>query len=331
MRVAVVYNEPVKGTPDSEDVRDEVDLVISSLQDLGHDYKLFPVESYNGRYSIFESVFFFLVALKEYLPDVVFNLVEGTMEDAIYQTYFPLIFQSDNYPFTGSDHEALLATTDKSLSKWIMGNSHIQTPPYDVYRGGQLLLTVPGPWIVKPAAEDASIGIGDASVFKSESRLLSALPGMYEQLRMQPLIIEQYIDGREFNVSLLETGDGGVEVLPVAEIIFNAWPAGKPRIVGYDAKWKPESFECKNTIRKFNPDDAPLSLLMETALKCWKVFRLRGYARVDIRLGTDGKVYVLEANANPCISPDSGFIASLREAGYPDSYFINTVLDVSMR
>jgi D-alanine-D-alanine ligase len=89
---------------------------------------------------------------------------------------------------------------------------------------------------------------------------------MYKTYRKQPLLIEQYIDGREFNISLLETVSGNIKVLPVAEMLFHDWPEGKPKIVGYQAKWNRESFEYKNTLRQFNPYDDPLSELSYIAI-----------------------------------------------------------------
>ncbi len=343
MKVAVIYNEPVKGKPDSEDVLDEVNFAVSLLSEAGHNHKLFPIRCVSGSNggnstgpknasaSLNEAVFYLMFQLKKYKPDVIFNLVEGVNDDPVYQQFFVLLFEYLRYPFTGSGYSAILSTSDKSIAKTIMNGFNISTPVYDEYRGGNKGVTGKPPWIVKPALEDASIGIDETSIFSNKKKMLAALPRIYERHGRQTLIVEQYIDGREFNVSLLEQPGGQVEVLPVAEIVFNEWPENKPMIVGYSAKWDKDSFEHRNTERRFNPPNVRLDVLEHTALKCWKVFRLKGYARVDIRLAEDNTVYVLEINANPCISPDSGFIAALREAGHPESYFINTVLEVSMR
>ncbi|UCD35961.1 MAG: hypothetical protein JSU90_03775, partial [Nitrospiraceae bacterium] len=134
----------------------------------------------------------------------------------------------------------------------------------------------------------------------------------------------------EFNVSLMEKPGGTVEVLPVAEIIFHEWPREAPMIVGYKAKWDRKSFEYTHTSRQFEPGDMRLDVLRSTALQCWKVFKLKGYARVDIRVGEDNRAYVLEANANPCISPDSGFVAALKEAGYSGPDFVKTMIEVAV-
>ena len=330
MKVAVIYNEPVKGKPDSEDVLDEVNFVVSLLSEARHSHKLFPIRCVSSA-SLNEAVFYLMFQLKKYKPDIIFNLVEGVNDDPVYQQFFVLLFEYLGYPYTGSGYSAMLSTSDKSIAKTLMNGKNIVTPVYDEYRGVNKGVMSKPPWIVKPALEDASIGIDETSVYRNKKNMMSALPGIYERHGRQTLIIEQYINGREFNVSLLEQPGGKVEVLPVAEIVFTEWPEDKPMIVGYSAKWDKNSFEHRHTERRFHPPDVKLDVLERVALKCWKVFKLNGYARVDIRLAEDNTVYVLEINANPCISPDSGFIAAVREAGYTDSYFINTVLEVSMR
>ena len=127
---------------------------------------------------------------------------------------------------------------------------------------------------------------------------------------------EAYIDGREFNVALI-SGKTGVKVLPIAEMLFQNYSPDKLKIVDYKAKWDADSFEYNNTIRKFNfqkSDAALISSLREIALRCWNIFSLRGYARVDFRVDKNGRPWVLEINSNPCLSPDAGFAAALQQA-----------------
>jgi len=329
MKVAVTYNVPLKGRLDSEDVLQQVNLVVGSLKTLGHEYCVFPVGGERGkgvgmpaadrpgggRLSIGESVFFLLLDLKKFRPQVIFNLIEETPELNIHLQYFAVIFELFKYNFTGAGYESTLTTTDKALSKLVMNYFGIPTPQSQVFQGVKERIKLPPPWIVKPALEDASVGIDDSSVFTDETALLKVLPDIYTRHGKQPLIIERFIDGREFNISLLENEEGEGEVLPVAEMVFRGWPGGKPKIVGYRAKWDSASFEFKNTVRHFDPADAPLERMKALALKCWKVFNLRGYARVDLRMDRDENVYVIEANANPCISSDSGFMAAAQKAG----------------
>lgn len=340
MKVAIVCNSPVPGKPDSEDVLEQVRLVSGALKALGHDFRIFQVGAAHERRAPFgsevaapasESPFFLLLGLKKYGPHVVFNLVEDTPSEQVFQHHYTALFELFDYHFTGSKYEAVLSTNDKAVSKFIMGIFNIPTPRHQLYRGVRERLEVPLPCIIKPSREDASVGIDDFSVFRDDSSLWKALPAAYREHGGQPMLIEQFVEGREFNVSLLETADGEVEVLPVAEMAFVDWPEGKPRIVGYRAKWDAGSFEHRNTSRRFSPQDAPLDRLEQVSRKCWKVFNLRGYARVDLRLAGDGSIYVLEVNANPCVSPDSGFVAALKEAGYAEADFVARALGAALR
>ncbi len=142
-------------------------------------------------------------------------------------------------------------------------------------------------------------------------------------------LIEDYIDGREFNISVLAS-ENGPEVMPPAEIVFHNFGADKPRIVDFKAKWESESFEYQNTIREFpgkKLDPALKEKIMTEALKCWHVFGLKGYARVDMRVDNNNNPFVFEVNANPCISPDSGFVAAITEAGISFTAVIQRIIN----
>jgi D-alanine-D-alanine ligase len=128
---------------------------------------------------------------------------------------------------------------------------------------------------------------------------------------------EAFVEGREFNLSVL-AGPQGPQVLPPAEIRFEGFGADQPRIVGYRAKWDANSHEYHHTPRsfEFGAEDGPLlDRLQALALQSWQLFGLRGYARIDFRVDNQGQPWILEINANPCLSPDAGFAAALREAG----------------
>jgi D-alanine-D-alanine ligase len=140
---------------------------------------------------------------------------------------------------------------------------------------------------------------------------------------------EVFIEGREFNLSLLD-GPDGPQVLPPAEIIFEGYEDGKPRIVGYRAKWDDTSYEYHHTPRCFDfpPEDrALLEELKQTALRCWQVFGLKGYVRVDLRVDSSGRPWILEINTNPCLSPDAGYPAAAARAGYSLADVINQLIN----
>jgi D-alanine-D-alanine ligase len=189
-------------------------------------------------------------------------------------------------------------------------------------------LSVPMPFIIKPAGEDASIDINDNSVIFTEEQYFD-MQSMAGASIKNRCFIESYIEGREINVSLL-SDRGKPEVLPPSEIIFEHYPDNKPHIVNYNAKWCPDSFEYGHTPRRFefSPTDRPLlSRLQKIASRCWECFGLRGYARIDFRIDENDKPWVIDINGNPCLSPDSGFVATACNAGYTYEGIITRILD----
>jgi D-alanine-D-alanine ligase len=164
--------------------------------------------------------------------------------------------------------------------------------------------------------EHASIGIDEGSVVEAPHK--AAMVARRRQRRYGgEWFAERYIEGREFNLSLLG-GPDGVELLPPAEMLFLGYPANKRRIVDYAAKWHVGSFEFCNTVRRFDfgADEQPLLTELEAIAKsCWRLFGLRGYARVDCRVDAAGRPWVLEVNVNPCLSPDAGFAAAAERRG----------------
>ncbi len=332
MRVTVVYNEPKMGDPDSLDVLEEVFLVEEALFALGHEPAKLP---FTGGFSSG-----LLKKIERSAPDVIFNLVEAAGGKTELHPVAAGLFEAAGYPFTGAGYAALLATTDKRLTKAMLAAKGIPTAKWATYDGGtdkkmaglaRLDFDCPDfPVIVKPACEDASIGITDESVIRSKKALLQKLPQIYRDLGGKPLLVEQFIDGREFNVSMIEFSGGGPKILPPAEMLFDKWPAGKPRIVNYKAKWHPDAFEYVNTVRTFQPENAPIEEIRRICLACWEAFGLSGYARVDMRLDAQNRPFVMEVNANPCIAPFSGFIQAAKYAGLSEKDAVRTMLEAAI-
>ena len=127
-------------------------------------------------------------------------------------------------------------------------------------------------------------------------------------------------------------GPAGPEVLPPAEIAFTGYPEDRPKIVDYDAKWNPGMFGYDNTPRVFEfaeADTLLLEYLRSLALRCWRVFSLSGYARVDFRVDRGGKPWILEINTNPCLAPDAGFAAAASRAGIGYADLIARIVDAA--
>lgn len=296
-----------KPSEDEKDVLDQAEAVETALHQLGyHTERTFldlNLEEARRRIELVN-------------PRLVFNLVEGVAGKANLIFLAPALLESMNMHYTGCRLESMFLTSNKILTKKILQASNLPTPRS--HKGGSLHDLNPHvTYIAKPLWEDASVGITDTSVFRGDNG--SVLQEL--QKRWGPdFFVEEFIDGREFNLSILAGEDGQPQVLPLAEILFTDFPRNKPRIVGYAAKWEKDTFEYINTPRTFeveNVDDALREKLISLCRRCWQVFDLKGYARVDFRVDQHGNPFILEINANPCISPDAGFYAACLRAGIP--------------
>jgi D-alanine-D-alanine ligase len=187
------------------------------------------------------------------------------------------------------------------------------------------------PTIVKPLHEDGSLGISRESVVYDHKALIKQIRYVIDQYQ-QPALVEEFVEGRELNVGLMET-DGKVGVLPISEIDYSEFPVGVPRICGYEAKWVTESPEYQKS-KPICP--APLESVMKKkvehiAVKVFKLFGCRDYARVDLRVDEDGRIYVLEVNPNPDISPQSGMARALKAQGTTYAEFVGNLLERALR
>ncbi len=252
--------------------------------------------------------------------DMVFNLVENLSSSRLLHLV-PMLCETLSIPCSGGDAYTLLATGDKLIAKRLLRTAGLPTPDW-VDAGGDRKAFLGSPMILKPVAQEASIGISDASVrsFSNSEELDDALT------KHREYFAERYIDGREFNLSILP---GGI-ILPVCEMQFVDYPAGKAKIVGYEAKWKEASFAYRHTCRNYIFQDKDASLTMELrrlASAAYRLFGSSGYARIDFRVDKAGKPYILEMNSNPCITADSGFIAAAEQAGLSYSQVIERLLE----
>jgi len=244
--------------------------------------------------------------LDELAPAVVVNLVESLEGRGRLVHLVPALLESLGLPFTGCSASALTLSSDKPLAKRLLAAAGVRTPA--TFAPG----VRSGRWIVKSVWEHASLGLDDGAIVAAASAAQTI-----ERRRAEhggDWFAEEFVPGRELNVALLAERSGP-RALPVAEIRFDTFPADKPRIVGYAAKWDTDSFEYRNTPRSFDVEPELAASLRRVALDCWALFRLDGYARVDFRVDERGTPWVLEVNANPCLSPDAGFAAALAEAG----------------
>jgi D-alanine-D-alanine ligase len=321
VRVAVLHDEPpAEPRPDEQDGQAQARAVARRLEELGHAVARLPFGFDLGAARR---------ALADLAPDRVVNLVESVGGSGRLLHLAPALLEALRLPFTGAGSAAMLATSDKLVAKRLLAAVGLPTPAWVEARGARAAEPCAGRFILKPVCEDASIGIGDDAVVAcgEPGRLLDLLAERSARLGSD-VFAETYVEGREVNLSLLAKGDG-VEVLPPAEILFEGFPSGKPRIVGYAAKWDPASFEFRHTPRRFDFPAADALLLVELerlARRAWSLFGLSGYARVDFRVDAAGRPWILEVNANPCLSEDAGFAAAAARANLGPRQVIERIL-----
>ncbi|MCC6126316.1 MAG: D-alanine--D-alanine ligase [Pirellulales bacterium] len=333
-----------RDTIEDRDVLVQVEAVSHALRRLGHAATALPC-TLN-----LESM---LSQVRAMQPDLVFNLVEslGGADSLIYLTH--AVLDAAGVPYCGNRTESHFLTALKLLAKERLQAAGLPTPPWIAeniesrWRGSCTAAPLMGDnttvnltadhssdtWIVKGVWDQASRDLDEeAIVIGSQDEVLRAVKARIRRTG-RPSFAEKFIAGREFNVGLL-IGCDGVEVLPPAEIDFSDFPPEKPRIVGHRAKWDEQSFEYHHTPRTFDFPESDSTLLGELrslSKKCWALFSLRGWARVDFRVDAAGRPWILEVNTNPCLSPDAGFYAALARAEIPFEQAIRRIVEEGMR
>ncbi|HEY1615803.1 MAG TPA: hypothetical protein VGF97_19180 [Rhizomicrobium sp.] len=317
MRVLVLHSDVPDGAPPDEiDTLLAAGAVAEALKACGHEVLLAPFRPDP------ESVATLLAALS---PGCVFNLVDSVFGQGNIADLAPAMLELRGVAHTGATAAAIAVAADKPLTKRILRAAGLPTPDWSeppAWHG----VTGGARYVVKSATEDASLGLDDASVVtgleavRARAQWCSARHG-------GRWFAEAYLPGREFNIAILEH-QGVPLVLPAAEMHFRNWQSDRPRIVGYAAKWLPESPESIGTARSFDlqGEGALCDRMAALARDAWQLFGLRGYARVDFRLDGAGGPMILEINPNPCLEPSAGFAAAALEAGISYPQLIDRVL-----
>jgi D-alanine-D-alanine ligase len=262
--------------------------------------------------------------------ELIFNLCEEFRGQSRLEMNVAALLELLNVPFSGSSSLVLGLSQDKAKTKSILAHYGVPTPAYVVWSPGESpsVTHLKFPLIVKPLKEDASLGIDNDALVKDSASLFRQAEKIHQSLH-QSALVEEYIEGRELNVSIL--GNEDPQILPISEIDFSTLPPHLPRICGYDAKWVETTPEFNHTVPL-----CPASLLprlekrvREVALLSYRLMDCRDYARVDIRLSPDGTPYVLEINANPDISPDAGMPRSAAAAGLSYPQLIDRIAELA--
>jgi D-alanine-D-alanine ligase len=323
-RVAIIYNQPSKSRYDARGeqaavsgVLEAVEAVYDALLKLGYGVVKIPLTPPLPRAQ--ER----LAALK---TDLVFNLFEGFAGHPETEAEVAEILSALEMPFTGCPAGALKLALDKARTKAFLKSAGISTPDFQLLRPETLSsFRLSYPCIVKPRREDASHGLSAQNVvydFASLEKQVTAVSRYYGG----QALVEHFIEGREFNVTVL-----GGTVLPVSEIDYSL-PEGTPHLLTFAAKWQPDSDYFKGTkvVCPAEIGDRERENIARNALTVFGLLGCRGYARVDMRLDGAGQLNVIEANPNPDISPGAGSVRQAEAAGMTYPQFIDKIVKLAL-
>lgn len=310
LRVVILHNQPVlpEDHPDADSEHEiyfTTEFVQQTLTEAGYDVRLLGVSRDPG---------VLMEGLRDLRPDVVFNLFEGLADFGETEAYAAGILEWLEIPYTGCPYQTLCLARAKHVAKHLLAGAGLPTAKFFVVEDAPVEdCPLDWPVIVKPATQDASVGVDQGSVVTDLDRLNDRVASLLDNYG-SPVLVEEFIRGREFSVGVVETTE--LRVLPVSEILFTEkdpdfWP-----IVTYDAKWKPGSRDYEATPPKYPARVSPplRDKLQALAKRAFRLLGCRDYARVDFRV-RGSKPYILEINPNPDFSPEAGLSGGLESAG----------------
>ncbi len=316
-RVLILYNEPVLPTdhPDAESEHEilfTVAEVARELRESGYEVALLGVQ---------RDPQVLLAGVREHQPDVIFNLFEGLADFNETEAHVAGLLEWLRIPYTGCPYQTICMARNKHLTKHLLQGAGLPTADFLVIEE----LPVPScsiewPVIVKPATQDASVGLDQGSVVTDQESLERRVAWLLDTYG-PPVLVEQFIPGREFNLGVIEAPD--LRVLPVSEVLFIDRTPGYWPIVTYDAKWKPGSRDYESTPARYPAQVSPRlrHRLSDLAARAFRLLGCRDYARVDFRVKPSGKPYILEVNPNPDFSPTAGLAGGLVSASLTHTQF----------
>jgi len=309
--------EPPKGRrpPRKTDVQ-EVALV---LRKAGHEVSGIAIDGSKDS----------LRALAQVETDLLFNLVEGFGADDTKEPYVAGYYDLLGLRYTGSGPLGLTLAMDKAIAKKLFSFHGIATPRFAVVWRGRLdwAHDIDFPVIVKPVSEDGSIGIGFNALAGNIKELMERIDQLHAEFD-HPILIEQYIEGREIYMGVL--GNSPPVALPAVELDLSHLPKGTPRIAGAEVKWDEGTRAyrgAKVRVPKLPP--AVQQEMERAAVTAFQALGLRDYARVDFRLGPKGQVFLIEANPNPYLHSGAEFIRGCRASGRTHAQTILEIVELA--
>jgi D-alanine-D-alanine ligase len=321
LRVAILHTQDALESP-----RDPVlDQLGGALQSLGHATSLIAVGDE------LEPITSALIGTK---PELVFNLAESFQGKSSLESNVAALLNLLGLRYTGSSPAGLMLAGDKTLTKKVLSFHGILTAKFaTVFRGEvDWAGDIGFPLLVKPPQEDASLGITQKSIVNDVKELLDVM-GSTQQEFQSPVLVEEFIDGREFYVGLL--GNQNVTALPLIELDFSGYPPNLPKIASWDAKWGTDGEgageEFKGT-RSIFPADVPEELeerMKQVAIASFQALRLRDYARIDLRVTAREEIYVIEANPNCYLERESEFARAAAKSALEYEALVGRIIELA--
>lgn len=309
---------PVVRTLDKKEVEEEVADVLTKL---GHEPVMYELDGTQKS----------LLGLARAECDLVFNLAESFADDDTADFKIAAFLELLGRKYTGTGTHGLLLAQDKAVAKKIFAFHGIHTPTFAKCFRGRLDFShdLHFPVIVKPAREDGSIGIEFSAVVNSIRELMERMDWLHANFD-SPVLIEEYIEGREMYVGVI--GNEKLEALPVIELDLSKLPEGTPRIAAAEVKWGKGTKAYRDTKSVVATDlpDETVSALQQTAVAAFQALELRDYGRVDMRLQPDGRVQVIEVNPNPWLSSRAEFAMAARKSGRTYPQLIEELVELAM-
>jgi len=319
LKISVLFSEDRDGGEATHD--DVVDQVVNALTLEGHKVSLMGI--YNDLREL-------LTKIDEQKPDLVFNLCE-TFDDNYYgEMYVAAVLDMLNVRFTGTAPAGLALRQDKAVTKKLLSFYDVPCPQYATFAKDKLEFAgkMRFPLFVKPLKKDASAGIDEKSFVTDYSSLMRKIEYIHKELQ-DTALVEEYIEGREFYLSVL--GNEPVEALPLIELDFSKLPEGYRHIYSEKAKFDEDSevFKLINFGIATNISDEIRNKITMIGLKAASALQVLDYARVDIRLSQDGIPYVVEVNANPYLEQTAELPVAALQAGMGYATLVNKIVEIS--
>jgi D-alanine-D-alanine ligase len=307
----------------TEDWKTEAN-VLDALDQLGHSCE---------HLAIFDDVDLLRQKLQSFAPDIIFNLADQFKNNRAFDQNIVSFLEMQGLPFTGCGSTGLTLCKHKAVSKKILGYHRIHVPSFVTIARGQRIARprrLKFPILVKPLKEEASHGISQASFVENDEEFKERVQFIHEKFD-NDVIAEEYIEGREFYVSIL--GNQRLQVFPIRELVFREVPPDEPKIATYKAKWDEEYRKRWGLQNQFarGLDPALQRHIEQTCKRIYRLLTIDGYARVDLRVTANHEVYFIEANPNPILASDEDFAQSALKLDLPYPQLIDRILRLGLK